>query len=607
MAVRLAGVLAGCLLSPLVAAQVSVTVLKSFDAEVRLPSSVGWGADGRLYGTHGNALAVGGVWRLDADGANLTGLAASEIFVVTSPLIRNAAGTFYGTAERGSCPMTSTSPTGVITADYGTVFRFGSDLRATRLPATENKIYCPQGSLAIDAASNLYVLDLGNGSGTMTPTSGGGDGALWKISADESAVTLVRAFTAAADGRATVAVIAGANNWLYGVNSTGGPARADQPGVTVNGTVYRVRPDGSEFSVLHSFIASEGRPANSATSKSALIEAEGYLYGTTFSLADGHGSLYRLRTDGSDFRVLHRFSNMPDGRRPAGELIRGGDGNIYGTTNAGGLNGVGSLFRIVVTNAGNGDGGYELLHSFTQGVNGTNPRGRFTRGTNGKLYLVVGDSDFGKVLEVDIGYTPPRAQITSFAASPAGVFVGASTTLSWNTRDINGCTASGDWSGAKGASGNEVVTLSSARDYSFTLACDGESNSDSATIIVTASMPPAAQINSFTASASAVPRGANITLSWRAQDTSGCTASGSWSGAKAASGSESITFNTDGDHTYRLTCTGSGGDATSAVSVTVTAPPAVDARSGGGSLQAVWLALFALLALARATLQLQRR
>lgn len=588
----------GCLLSLPALAQVTVTVLHSFDGDLRFPAGVGWGVDGYLYGTYSNPTAPGGAWRLDAEGANLSSQATADIFSVTSPLIRNGAGTFYGTAQRTSCPMTNVGPGGVITADYGTVFRFGADLSVTPVAAAQNRIYCPQGNLSFDAAGNLYVLDLGNGSGTMTPSTGGGDGALWKISADESTVTLVRAFAAATDGRATVTMIAGENDWLYGVNSTGGPARADQPGVTVNGTVYRVRPDGSEFSVLHSFVASEGRPANTAASKSGLVEAEGYLYGSTFSLADGNGSLYRLRTDGSDFRVLHRFSNTPDGRRPAGELIRGGDGNIYGTTNAGGVNGVGSLFRIVVANSDNVDGGYEQLHSFTRGVDGTNPGGRLARGANGKLYLVVGDSDTGKVLEIDIGYTPPQAQILSFSATPAGLFVGASTTLRWTTQNVDECIASGDWSGAKAANGEEVFTSSSARDYSFSLACAGDSNSADATIVVTASVPPPAQINSFTTSHATVPRGANITLSWQAQDTSGCSASGSWSGARAASGSENITFGADGNYTYHLTCAGRGGDATRAVNVTVTAPPVVDARSGGGSMQPVWLGLFALLALA---------
>lgn len=59
-----------------------------------------------------------------------------------------------------------------------------------------------------------------------------------------------------------------------------------------------------------------------------------------------------------------------------------------------------------------------------------------------------------------------------------------------------------------------------------------------------------------------------VTLTWSATDATSCTASGSWSGLKATSGSEPVTVpGPPGPKTFTLTCNGPGG--TSQISITV--------------------------------------
>lgn len=59
----------------------------------------------------------------------------------------------------------------------------------------------------------------------------------------------------------------------------------------------------------------------------------------------------------------------------------------------------------------------------------------------------------------------------------------------------------------------------------------------------------------------------SATLSWQSQHASGCTASGGWSGAKATTGSESVTPDRVGSITYTLDCTGPGGSKSGSASL----------------------------------------
>jgi MYXO-CTERM domain-containing protein len=87
---------------------------------------------------------------------------------------------------------------------------------------------------------------------------------------------------------------------------------------------------------------------------------------------NGFGVLYAIKPDGSEFNVLHAFSNT-DGARPLAELQVGTDGKLYGTTSGGGVSsgttvsGLGTFFAIDRTGTN-----FAKLHDFVN-VNGTGP------------------------------------------------------------------------------------------------------------------------------------------------------------------------------------------------------------------------------------------
>jgi peptidoglycan hydrolase-like protein with peptidoglycan-binding domain len=77
--------------------------------------------------------------------------------------------------------------------------------------------------------------------------------------------------------------------------------------------------------------------------------------------------------------------------------------------------------------------------------------------------------------------------------------------------------------------------------------------------------------------------GSSLILEWRATNNpTTCTAGGSWSGTKAASGSDNRTSDTAtaGTRSYSLECSNAGGKGSASVAVTVNSPPA---GGGGGT------------------------
>jgi hypothetical protein len=93
-----------------------------------------------------------------------------------------------------------------------------------------------------------------------------------------------------------------------------------------------------------------------------------------------------------------------------------------------------------------------------------------------------------------------------------------------------------------------------------------------------------------------IAAGSSTTITWSSVNTTGCTASGSWSGALASSGNQSVTPAAAGTDTYTLTCANAAGSSTPAsVSLMATDPPS----GGGGSIGGWSLWGLALLGAAR--------
>lgn len=187
-------------------------------------------------------------------------------------------------------------------------------------------------------------------------------------------------------------LIEGADGTFYGITSNGGVSRYVNAGYEASGTVFKFTPQGV-ITELWNFSA-DGDGAK----PTVLIQGiDGNLYGTTeLGGANGYGTLFRLTPDGTE-TVLWSFCRETDGCQP-NALFQGADGNLYGTTSGGGSNKAGTVFQF---NLATGVLTREWDFATVATDNGYYPNG-LIEGVDGNLY---GTTDAGGFAGSDTGGT----------------------------------------------------------------------------------------------------------------------------------------------------------------------------------------------------------
>ncbi len=286
-------------------------------------------------------LANGGT---NADGANPEGA-----------LIQGQDGNLYGTAYSGGA------------SGGGTLFQLTTAGVFTTLHAFTG------GSDGSHPAAGL--LQTADGTFYGTTALGASYGTVFKMTGDGS-VTTLHAFTLGSDGAYPYApLVQGADGLLYGTNTSG----SSYPG----STVFKIDPASGTLTPLHNFNGTDG------TQPEAKLYAgtDGFFYGTTYGGgANGDGTVFKIDALGN-FTLLHQFSGSQtgviEGANPYGGLVPGPDGNLYGTTYAGGANGNGTLYSISST------GTLTTLYSFTGHADGASPKGDLTVDQRGDFFGVA--------------------------------------------------------------------------------------------------------------------------------------------------------------------------------------------------------------------------
>jgi uncharacterized repeat protein (TIGR03803 family) len=223
---------------------------------------------------------------------------------------------------------------------------------------------------------------------------------------------------------------------LYGTVSNGGSS--------FNGAVFKMSQSNGVWTetVLYSF----GGGTDGATPEASLLmDSAGNLYGTTYAGgAHGLGTVFKLSHPNGVWKeiVLHSFAGgAADGANPQADLIMDREGNLYGTTCAGGAYAAGAGSTCGVSGVSTSGGGtvFELskkgnetvLHSFGAGTDGANPWAGVTMDAKGNLYGTTsagGADTFGTVFQLmplpeSILSTPPKYKeniLYSFAEQSDG-------------------------------------------------------------------------------------------------------------------------------------------------------------------------------------------
>ncbi len=207
------------------------------------------------------------------------------------------------------------------------------------------------------------------------------------------------------------------------------------------GVVFKVDTTGNE-TPLYTF---NGTPDGQNPVAGLVTDPAANFYGTTaYGGANGFGTVFMVNAAGVE-KILQSFTGGADGGIPNGGLVRDKDGNLYGTTFAGGSPGLGTVFKVTAT------GAFSTIYTFPDVAHGSHPNAALTFDKAGDLYGTTqygGASNRGTVFSLAPG-NGGETVLYSFSGTPDGAY--PQSQLAFHGTDLYGTTTEG------GSSNNGTV------------------------------------------------------------------------------------------------------------------------------------------------------
>ncbi|MDD5150656.1 MAG: T9SS type A sorting domain-containing protein [Flavobacterium sp.] len=193
----------------------------------------------------------------------------------------------------------------------------------------------------------------------MTSIGGTSDlGTVFKIKPDGTEFAKLLDFAGTTNGSNPYGNLISDGTFLYGMTVNGGANNL--------GTIFKIMPDGTGYAKLLDFADS----ANGSNPWGSLISDGTFLYGMTFGGgSNSMGTVFKIKFDGTGYTKLLDFAGLSNGRNPRGSLLYDGT-YLYGMTSVGGSDNFGTLFKILPNGTG-----YVKLLNFDSITNGRNPYG----------------------------------------------------------------------------------------------------------------------------------------------------------------------------------------------------------------------------------------
>jgi len=283
---------------------------------------------GNLYGTtqDGGVYGEGTVFELTAAGTEKVlysfGSQSGDGSVPVAGLVFGKTGNLYGTTQNGGVYGEGTVFEVTTAGREKVLYSFGSQVGDGAHPYA--------GDLVFDKTGNLY--------GTTSEGGTYSDGTVFELTAAGTEKVLYSFGSRSGDAYYPDAgLVFDKTGNLYGTTEAGGAYSG--------GTVFELTAAGTE-KVLHSF---GGQADDGSVPFSDLVFGKtGNLYGTTYQGgAYGGGTVFELTTAGKE-KVLYSFGSQAfDGGNPFGNLIFDTQGNLHGTTQRGGSDAVGTVFKLI--------------------------------------------------------------------------------------------------------------------------------------------------------------------------------------------------------------------------------------------------------------------
>ena len=245
----------------------------------------------------------------------------------------------------------------------------------------------PQGTMAMDAAGNLFGVAGAGGNGAAGSCGDTGCGTAFELQPPSVAggnwtIIDIHDFLATIpDGIAPNSIMLGPGGVLYGTTINGGSG---------GGIVFKLIPPASGGAwtekILYTFTGNQGN-GDGYLPNSVTPDKNGGLFGTTQKggvSSTGYGVVFHLTYSGTGWTesILYTFTGGTDGASPKGGVLVDSSGNLYGTTNSGGSSpctanggsGCGTVFKLTPPTSG---GAWMLttLYDFVGGIDGVFPIG----------------------------------------------------------------------------------------------------------------------------------------------------------------------------------------------------------------------------------------
>jgi uncharacterized repeat protein (TIGR03803 family) len=236
--------------------------------------------------------------------------------------------------------------------------------------------------------AGVYRDSSGNLWGTTYGGGSSSDGTIYKVAAGTSTVTTVLNFNGTNGSGPWGDMVADSSGNIYGTTSEGG--------AYTYGTVYKIAAGTNTVTTLDSFNGTDGAYPDDGL----FLDSSGNLWGTTESHgANGVGTVFKIASGSSTISLVNSFSSAT-GSQPYGGLIVDSSGNVYGTTTSGGSGVGGTVFEIP-----SGSSNINVLAAFSSS-SGSVPYGGLVRDSSGNLYGTTtagGANSDGTVFELVSG------------------------------------------------------------------------------------------------------------------------------------------------------------------------------------------------------------
>jgi uncharacterized repeat protein (TIGR03803 family) len=232
-------------------------------------------------------------------------------------------------------------------------------------------------------------------------------------SAQAQTLTTLHSFDGTDGASPYAALVQATDGNLYGTTLYGGPNSCSYPGIGTIfscGTVFKITPSGT-LATLYSFCSQSGCTDGQFPDAGLIQATDGNFYGTTqLGGANGAGTVFKITPSGT-LTTLHSFCSQSctDGGAPYAGLVQGTDGNFYGTTFGGIANG--TVFKITPS------GTLTTIYTFCFGCTGANPYAGLVQATDGNFYGTTffgGANGVGTVFEI----TPSGTLTTLYSFCP---------------------------------------------------------------------------------------------------------------------------------------------------------------------------------------------